>query len=159
MSSITNINVQELNDAEENKDIAALSYAWIMAPVLLISRKHSPFVHFHAKQGVVLFILSLLFVFIPYANRVLELMVFLLMIWGFLEAAQGRKTELPFVGALARGKLTLRGSWKQTVAAIVSAKHWLVQLWTHHEQPQNSTLGPSVLVHRDIPPLDPDTKL
>lgn len=152
---MTNTPQPDLKDIEENKDLAALSYAWIMAPVLLIAKKQSAFVHFHAKQGVVLFVLSILFVFIPYANRLLELLIFLLMIWGFLEAAQGRRTELPFVGALARGKFSLRGSWKQIVDAIVDSKHWLVRLWKHHDPVQN-TESPSVVIdHKDIPPLDP----
>lgn len=130
-------------DVEENKDLAALSYAWIMSVVLLFLKKHSPFVHFHAKQGTVLFILSLLFWKIPYANRILELLVFFLMVWGFLASAQGRWTELPFVGHLARGKCTFRGSWKQTVAAVVHAKNWLVDLWTHHDQGGNpNSQGP-----------------
>lgn len=122
-------------DVGENKDLAALSYAWIMSVVLLFSKKQSPFVHFHAKQGTVLFALSIIFWFIPYANRALELLVFFLMVWGFLAAAQGHWTELPFIGSLARGKFTFRGSWKQTVGAMVNAKRWVVDVWTHHDRP------------------------
>jgi uncharacterized membrane protein len=133
-------------DVEENKDLAALSYAWIMAVVLLLFKKHSPFVHFHAKQGTVLFILSVIVWFIPYANRGLELLVFLLMVW----------TELPFVGPLARGKFTFRGSWMQTVTAIVNAKKWVVDLWKHHDN--KNELSPSS-PHQDIPPVDPTSKL
>ena len=117
-------------DVEENKDLAALSYAWIMSVVLLIAKRKSPFVHFHAKQGTVLFVLSLLFLMIPYANRVLELFVFAFMVWGFLAAAQGHWTELPFVGPLSRGKFKLRGSWKQTVGAMVNCKNWIRDLWS-----------------------------
>ena len=160
MLQITNTQQTDPKDIEDNKDLAALSYAWIMAPVLLVSKKHSAFVHFHAKQGVVLFALSILLVFIPYANRVFELLVFLLMIWGFLEAAQGRRTELPLVGALARGKLSLRGSWRQIVEAIVRAKNWLVRLWTHHDAAQGPQApAPAQIVHQDIPPLDPASRL
>ena len=178
--------VRDPKDVEENKDLAALSYAWIMAVVLLISKKHSPFVHFHAKQGTVLFILSVIFWLIPYANRGLELLVFFLMVWGFLASAQGHWTELPFVGPLARGKCTFRGSWKQTVAAIVHAKHWVVDLWTHHDRSQTGStkdqghkgailtpthktfdklsastlpLTPSFPIQSDIPPVDSSTKL
>jgi uncharacterized membrane protein len=173
MLSTPNTPVRDLKDVEENKDLAALSYAWVMAPVLLLSKKRSAFVHFHAKQGAVLFALSLLFIFIPYANRFFELVIFLLMVWGFLDAAQGKWTELPLVGALARGKFTVRGSWKQTVAAIVSARHWCAGLWTHHDRLESSgttnqapgtnivpatfPLQPSV--HQDIPLLDPESKI
>ncbi|MEK7562820.1 MAG: hypothetical protein AAB544_00300 [Patescibacteria group bacterium] len=134
-------------DVEENKDLAALSYAWVMAVVLLFAKRKSPFVHFHAKQGTVLFVLSLLFLMIPYANRVLELLVFAFMVWGFLAAAQGHWTELPFVGPLSRGKFRLRGSWKQTVSAIVNCKNWIRDLWSKHDSTPPTP-----------PPVDPTPK-
>jgi uncharacterized membrane protein len=141
-------------DVEENRDLAALSYAWIMAPILLVVKRSSPFVHFHAKQGVILFVLSMLFVLVPYANRVLEIGIFLLMFWGFLDAAAGKWTELPIAGSLARGKLSLRGSWRQIVRAILAGRHAVAELWTKHDVP-----AVNVPVHQDIPPLDPDRKL
>lgn len=135
-------------DVEENRDLAALSYAWVMSVFLLIAKKKSPFIHFHAKQGTVLFVMSLLFLMIPYANRVLELIVFAFMVWGFLAAAQGHWTELPFVGPLARGKFQLRGSWKQTVAAVLGCIHWMRELWHKHDS--GSAHPP--------PPVDPQPK-
>ncbi|MBM3227400.1 hypothetical protein FJZ27_00850 [Candidatus Peribacteria bacterium] len=153
------------SDVDRNRDLAALSYAWIMAPLLLIVRRHSPFVHFHARQGTVLFVLSLIFLLIPYANRLLEIPVFLLMVWGFLEAGQGKRTELPIVGMLARGSFSLRGSWRQTVDGIVSGRHWIHALWNEHDHspvgkappvaPSQQTSPPV----RDIPPVDPRQQL
>lgn len=108
-------------DVERNHEFAALSYAWVMSVVLLFSKRQSPFVRFHAKQGLILFILSILFVFIPYANRVLELLIFTLMIWGFIEADLGRWTELPVIGPLSRGKLSFKGVIRQPIGALKSA--------------------------------------
>lgn len=148
-------------DVDRNRDLAALSYAWIMAPLLLIVRRHSPFVHFHARQGTVLFVLSLIFLPIPYANRILEIPVFLLMVWGFLEAGQGKRTELPVIGMLARGSFSLRGSWRQTVDSIVRGRHWLLALWNEHDHHPAAPVPPDVApaqmpsLARVTPPVDP----
>lgn len=149
---------RDLKDVEANKDLAALSYAWIMSVVLFISKKHSPFVRFHAKQGTVLFAFSIFFLFLPYANRILELLIFFLMVWGFLAAARGHWTELPIVGPLARGKLTLRGSWKQTVGGIVNIKRWATDLWKKHDRPADGdSEGQGQIAN--APALPPDPKL
>src|SRR3989339_630004 len=42
-------------DVEENKTVAALSYAWILCLVPLLGKRNSKFAQFHAKQGLVLF--------------------------------------------------------------------------------------------------------
>jgi len=112
------------DDVEENKDMAALSYAWILSLVVFVTRRNSPFVRFHAKQGIILFILSIVFWMIPYVGRLLELVVLAFCAFGFIAAAQGQWKDLPFIGAMARGDWkTLRNTWKSFVHSIVDAWH------------------------------------
>lgn len=47
-------------DIEANKTLAALSYAWILCLVPLLGRRDSKFAQFHAKQGLVLFIIEII---------------------------------------------------------------------------------------------------
>ena len=108
------------DDAQENRDIAALSYVWILSVVVYFSKKESAFVRFHAKQGMVLFGLSIAVWFIPVLGRFLELVVLALAVLGFLAAAQGQWKELPLIGALARGDVQgTRRSWRDIIDGLL----------------------------------------
>ncbi|OGJ56657.1 hypothetical protein A3D88_02665 [Candidatus Peribacteria bacterium RIFCSPHIGHO2_02_FULL_52_16] len=108
------------HDVDENKDIAAFSYLWVMSVVVFFLKKDSPFVRFHAKQAMILFGLTVLIWFIPfdYFSRFLELIVLAGMVIGFINAAQGKKKDVPFVGPLSRGEKTLKGTWHDLVHAV-----------------------------------------
>ena len=108
-------------DIEQNKDIAAFSYLWMMSVVVYFLRKKSPFVRFHAKQAMVLFLLSVIVWFVPLINRFLELGVLCLMVFGFINAAQGLRKDVPIVGPLSRGEMSVRDAWKQLVATVAQA--------------------------------------
>lgn len=108
-------------DIEKNKDVAAMSYLWIISIVVLYSRRDSPFVQYHARQGVWLFLISIPFWLIPTVGNLLEFLVLAGMIIGFLNAAQGRYHDVPIIGALAKGTLTLRDIWGVCVGAVVHA--------------------------------------
>ncbi len=108
-------------DVRLNKDLAALSYVSVLSVVLYILRRDSPFVRFHSKQAMVLFVVSLAVWFIPWIGRFLELIVLAGMVLGFLAAAQGEWKNVPFVGPLSRGEASLRDTWRQmaqTIAAL-----------------------------------------
>ena len=47
-------------DVESNKVIAAVGYVWILCLVPLFLKRHSKFAQFHAKQGLVLFIVEVI---------------------------------------------------------------------------------------------------
>jgi uncharacterized membrane protein len=114
---------EDRRDIDENKDIAALGYVWILSVFVYIFRHNSPFVRFHAKQGMILFVLSIAFWFVPMFGKVLVLLVLALAVTGFISAGQGQWRELPFIYAVSRGDWKLlRGSWKSAVQSIV-------QLW------------------------------
>lgn len=111
-----------LKDVEMNKDLAALSYAWVLSVFMLLYRRHSPFTRFHARQGTVLFVLSILFWFVPAPfDRALLLLVLAGCVAGFVSAAQGQWRELPFVYAISRGDpRLLRSSWKSVVQGVAT---------------------------------------
>ena len=90
------------NDVEENKIFAALSYVWIMSIVILILKRDSEFASFHAKQGLVLFIISIILGFIPFIGWILEFAVALLVVVGIIKALMGEKWEIPLLGQLAK---------------------------------------------------------
>ncbi|HEC20931.1 MAG TPA: hypothetical protein ENI70_00250, partial [Candidatus Peregrinibacteria bacterium] len=94
-------------DIEVNKSIAALSYCWIMSVIIYALHRESPFVRFHAKQGIILFILSIIVWFLPY-GRYIEVLVIGLMIAGFFEAVHGSYHPLPIIHEISTGGFNLR---------------------------------------------------
>ena len=106
-------------DVAENKDLAALSYVWIASVFVLFAKRESPFAQFHAKQGSVLFGLSLVAWAMPFVGKLAEVLVFALCIMGFLHAARGERRDVPIIGPLSRGSFDeVRQSWKDVVAAV-----------------------------------------
>ncbi|MFA6533542.1 MAG: hypothetical protein WCT37_00030 [Patescibacteria group bacterium] len=94
-----------VKDIEENKVVAALSYIWILFLIPLLAKKDSPFCQWHAKQGLVLFLVevvgSLVF-WIPLFGWLLLLGVILLAVVGILRALIGEFWEMPILGAYAK---------------------------------------------------------
>lgn len=137
-------------DIEENKDMAALSYAWVLAFVLYVAKRESAFVRFHAKQGIVLFILSIVFWMIPFVNRLLELIVLALCVIGFLAAAQGEWKQLPVVYPLSRGDFrTVRATWRDALQSIV-------RLWRQLRKKGETSVKSEPIV---TPPSSPTNSL
>ncbi len=148
--------VHDEKDVADNKDLASLGYVWILSIVVLLSRRDSPFVRFHARQGTALFVLTLLVWPIPYVGKLLEFLILMLCAAGFLNAAQGQWKELPIVGPLSRGSVSdLRNSWRDLVEACAS-------LWKsvrsdtstkdmkHEQDPPNPQPAPPT-----VPPVEP----
>ena len=131
---------QDRRDIDENKDIAALGYVWILSVFVYIFRHQSPFVRFHARQGMILFALSIAFWFVPIIGRILELCVLVLAVAGFISAGQGQWRELPFIYALSKGDWhAMRASWKYVVQS--SVKLW--QRATHRAGKNNNASADS----------------
>jgi uncharacterized membrane protein len=89
---------------EKNIGMAILAYILFFVP-LLTETKKDPFVKFHVKQGLVLFIgwvVACIIAAIPFwgwlAARLLNLFLFVLMIIGILNAAKGKQEPLPLIG-------------------------------------------------------------
>lgn len=126
-------------DIEQNKDIAAFSYLWIMSVVVFFLRRHSPFVRFHAKQAMILFGLSIIVLFVPYVSRFLELILLGLMAYGFVSAAQGLRRDVPVIGQLSRGEISLRQAWRQIVDMIANATHAIRSSMPQKNSPPHDT--------------------
>ncbi len=86
----------------EKKVWAAVGYLWILSLVALAARKDNEFVRFHASQGVLLFVLSVIFWFIPVLGWMLNVIVGIAAVVGIVKALQGEKWELPVIGAWAK---------------------------------------------------------
>lgn len=85
----------------DEKLLGALSYLWILSIVILLIKRDSPFVQFHAKQGLVLWVASIIFWFIPVLGWILNLIVLLLIIIGFVQALNGAEWKMPVVSEIA----------------------------------------------------------
>ena len=83
-------------DVELNKAVAALSYLWILFLVPLLLKRNSEFAQFHAKQGLVLFIGSLLTI-IPVIGLILSLVLIVISVISIVKTLNGEWFKIPFV--------------------------------------------------------------
>lgn len=101
------------SDVDDNKVIAAIGYISILCLIPLMMAKESPFAQFHAKQGLVLFIVEVIvfflngiLAFIPVLGWlvavVINLGVLALALLGIYKALQGEKWEMPLLGSYAK---------------------------------------------------------
>lgn len=89
------------DDIEENRVLAAVSYLWIVSIIALIIKKDSKFVQWHAKQGLILFVASIIFSFIPWIGWILNLLVLVAVIIGLVKALDKQWYKVPLVGDIA----------------------------------------------------------
>lgn len=90
---------------DKNTGMAILAYVVFFIP-LLTEAKKDPFVKYHIKQGLVLFIgwvlAGIIGTILPYqlgiVNTVLDLGLFVLMIIGIMSASKGEQKPLPVIG-------------------------------------------------------------
>lgn len=115
--------LHDAKDVEENKDLAALSYFWILSVIVYFIKKDSPFIRFHARQAIALFVLSIVFWFVPFVAKFLELLILGFAALGFIRAAQGEWKELPLIGPMSRFDVAgLRSHWRSVISSV--AHHW-----------------------------------
>lgn len=96
--------------SQDERVMGVLAYLWVLCLLPLLSRKDSEFCQFHAKQGLVLFIGSFAVMFlgmIPVLGWFIILpvgwfLIVVLSLLGILNAWQGKKWEMPFVGGYAK---------------------------------------------------------
>lgn len=85
----------------EQKLWAAVSYLWILSLVVLAARKQNEYIRFHANQGVLLFVITLLSIVLGPVGMLLNILVAIAALMGIFKAFQGEKWELPVFGKLA----------------------------------------------------------
>ena len=106
------------SDIEGNKLMAVLSYLGILVLIPILAAKNSPFAKFHATQGLNLLIVSVawfivsviigailgaigvtfLSVLWSIITWLVSIVIFLTMVIGIINAAQGKAKELPIIG-------------------------------------------------------------
>jgi uncharacterized membrane protein len=91
----------------KNTAMAIVAYILFFIPLLTGDAKKDPFVKFHVKQGLVLFLLAVIisvvnqilpFYFWFTINWILNLCVLILFVVGIINAANGKQEALPVVG-------------------------------------------------------------
>ena len=92
---------------ESNKIMAAISYIWILFLVPLFAAKDDAFARFHANQGLLLFIASIILgiiSIIPFVGPIISaiggIVTFIFMILGIINALKGEMKPLPFIGGI-----------------------------------------------------------
>lgn len=87
-------------DIEENRFIASLSYLWLLFLIPLLVKRDSPFAQFHAKQGLVLFIVEVLvslIMWLPLIGQLLFLVVLIVAITAFIKTLNGERWKIPYL--------------------------------------------------------------
>ena len=98
-------------DRAKGKRIAWISYFGILFIVPLIAARNSAFARFHANQGAVYFLFSILagavsvaVMRLPRVGSICSFAIFLLltaaMLWGVITAASGKAKPLPLIGRI-----------------------------------------------------------
>jgi uncharacterized membrane protein len=102
-------------DIEDNRAIAALAYLWILFLIPMLARPQSRFARAHTNQGIILFIISIIFwvgsmilSWVPLVNiiwwlasGVFTLIYVIFAIVQIVHCLQGRFRELPLVGGFS----------------------------------------------------------
>jgi uncharacterized membrane protein len=95
-------------EIQEGKVFALISYIFILCIAPLIFKKNNKFSLYHAKQGLVLFIIEVaafIFGIIPLLGHVfLPIVIFIcgiFSLWGMLQSLKGNYCRLPLVSYLA----------------------------------------------------------
>jgi uncharacterized membrane protein len=90
-----------MGETQENKLLAAISYLWIISIIMLLIKKDSKLVQFHAKQGLVICVASIIFWLIPGIGYILNILIVIAVVVGFIKAMSGEYYKMPGVSILA----------------------------------------------------------
>ena len=82
-------------DVEANKVIAALSYISVLVFIPLLTKKDSAFCQAHAKQGLVMFIASIILSFIPFVGWAVMSVLLVVDIIALVNALMGKLWKIP----------------------------------------------------------------
>ncbi len=91
----------------EDRLWAAASYVWFVSIVAIAARRNNAFVQFHANQGLLLFIASIVAMLVPVIGWIAQLAIFVVAVCAMIQALSGKEWKLP-VGADQAQQL---GAW------------------------------------------------
>jgi len=96
----------ELTGIEDDKLFAVLSYLLVLVFIPLFMKRNDPFIQFHAKQGLVIFVgfvLSLIAAqWLPSLGSLLFIVLLIVDIIALVQALLGRRWKIPLIGELAQ---------------------------------------------------------
>lgn len=87
-------------EIDSSRLIVALSYVWILFIIPLLTLRKSRFAQFHAKQGLVLFIVELvlsLVMWIPVIGWLIGIVLILVCLIAIIRAYNGEWWKIPFI--------------------------------------------------------------
>ena len=90
------------NLSSEQKIWGAVGYLWILSLVALTARKNDEFVRFHASQGVLLFVVSIVGIVLGPLGMILNIILTIGAVVGIIKAWQGEKWPMPIIGGFAK---------------------------------------------------------
>ncbi len=96
----------------KQKGIALLSYLWILTLIPLLTNRDDRFIHYHAKQGLLLFLIWIIFIiltypltYVPYAGIMIIAITFvaltILNIICIIKVLKGNTWAIPALGFYA----------------------------------------------------------
>lgn len=95
----------DMTGLDDSKLYAVLSYLFILVFVPLLTRRNDPFVAFHAKQGLVIFVgyivAAITAMWVPAIGNFLWLLLMIASIVGVIKAAQGKRWRAPVIAKIA----------------------------------------------------------
>jgi uncharacterized membrane protein len=106
--------MENQKNKSNEREFAAFSYLWIFSILILLGKRDNEFIQHHARRASVLFLLSLIFWAVPFL-RYGEFLILVLMIFGFITAAQGNENATPILSEFADGSLRpghIKHYWK-----------------------------------------------
>lgn len=89
------------NVSQDQKFMAAVGYLWILSVIILAVKKNDGFVRFHASQGALIFVCSLVLMFIPVVGWLINLLLGITALVGIIKSLQGEEWALPVGGEIA----------------------------------------------------------
>ncbi len=91
-------------DVSDENLAAAFSYIGFLVLIPLFTRKHDPYVHFHAKQGLVIFIGEVVAViaaqWVGVVGGLLFVLLLIASVIGLIQSLQGKRFRIPGIAEL-----------------------------------------------------------
>lgn len=91
--------IKNSSDIEQHASSAAISYIWIFSLYILLTKPHSAFVQFHARQASLLFGVEVLAPLLGPFGVVIILVAIFFAVKGFRAASQGQYWTMPILGS------------------------------------------------------------
>lgn len=128
---------EKIDDITKNREVAAFSYMLILSPVLLFTRRDSPFIQFHAKQATLLFIAAVFFALLNKPWTWMNFFVLAISLTGFIQANLGVMWRAPVVANIIEMGIDGDRIWKNITHYANILKHVFVR--KTQEKKKNST--------------------